>query len=123
MSGVLSDFADALTAIREETVRKVRAAGTGRSIAQLIAAIVLTIAIPLNLMVLVVIWQLTESVRSNQRAGLQYAARAVTGALDAELGKYVAFIQALSRSPALLEHDLAAFETEARRNFSEVEDA
>lgn len=123
MSGVLSDFADALTAIREETVRKVRAAGTGWSIAQLIAAIVLTIAIPLNLMVLVVIWQLTESVRSNQRAGLQYAARAVTGALDAELGKYVAFIQALSRSPALLEHDLAAFETEARRNFSEVEDA
>jgi signal transduction histidine kinase len=52
-----------------------------------------------------------------QRASLFYAARSIAAGVDAELGRYLALAEALSRSPTLLDDNLDAFETEARRAF------
>jgi len=52
-----------------------------------------------------------------QRASLFYAARSIAAGVDAELGGYLALAEALSRSPTLLDDNLDAFETEARRAF------
>ncbi len=78
-------------------------------------ALVLTIALPLNLVILAVIWKLADASDEAQRAGLLFTARSVSAAVDAELGKYAAVAQALSRSPALLAGDLEAFEIEVQR--------
>jgi PAS domain S-box-containing protein len=81
-------------------------------------AIVLTIAVPLNLVVAAVIWRLASAANETQRASLLYSARSVAAAVDAELGKYIALAQVLSRSPALLEDRIDAFEDELRRGLS-----
>jgi PAS domain S-box-containing protein len=81
-------------------------------------AIVLTIAVPLNLVVAAVIWRLASAANETQRASLIYTARSVAAAVDAELGKYIALAQVLSRSPALLEDTIDAFESELRRGLS-----
>jgi signal transduction histidine kinase len=47
----------------------------------------------------------------------------VTGAVDAELGKYIALAEVLSRSPTLLADNLDDFETEVRRALSSNRDA
>ncbi len=77
-------------------------------------AIVLTIAVPLNLVVAAVIWRLASAANETQRASLLYSARSVAAAVDAELGKYIALAQVLSHSPALLEDSTDAFEGELR---------
>jgi PAS domain S-box-containing protein len=81
-------------------------------------AIVLTIAVPLNLVIAAVIWRLASAANETQRASLLYSARSVAAAVDAELGKYIALAQVLSRSPALLEDNTEAFESELRRGLS-----
>src|SRR5262245_61150756 len=81
-------------------------------------AIVLTIALPLNLVVAAVIWRLASAANETQRASLLYTARSVASAVDAELGKYIALAQVLSRSPALLEDSIDGFESELRRGLS-----
>jgi PAS domain S-box-containing protein len=83
-------------------------------------AIVLTLAVPLNLAIIVVIWRLSEAAMETQRTSLLYAARLVAAATDAKLGEYVALAQALARSPALMEGSLEGFEIEARRIFASV---
>lgn len=93
------------------------------SIGQRIAATVLIVAVPLNIVILVAALQLTSAGREAQRTGLEYSARSVSAALDAQFEKYVALITALSRSPALLETDLSDFEIEARRMFQGIEEA
>ena len=77
----------------------------------------LALALPLNLVVVGVIWDLVSRANEVQRASLLYAARSIAAGVDAELSKYVALAEALSRSPALLDDNLDAFEAEARRAF------
>jgi PAS domain S-box-containing protein len=69
-----------------------------------------------------IIWHLAESASEAQRKSLQYAARSVATAVDAKLGEYITLAQLLSRSPALMYSDLAAFDAEARRAFASIED-
>jgi PAS domain S-box-containing protein len=93
------------------------------TIADRLIAIVVALALPLNLVVIAVIWNLGSAANEAQRASLLYAARSVAAAVDAELGKYIALAQALSRSPALLDDNLDAFDAEARRAFASMTDA
>ena len=83
----------------------------------------LALALPLNLVIVGVIWDLFSRADHVQRTSLLYAARSIAAAVDAELGKYVALVEALSRSPALLDDNLDAFEAEARRTFPAGGDA
>ncbi len=75
----------------------------------------LGLALPLNLVIVGVILGLVNRANEVQRTSLLYAARSIAAGVDAELGKYVALAEALSRSPALLDNNLDAFEAEARR--------
>ncbi|MGA7328066.1 MAG: PAS domain S-box protein [Rhodomicrobium sp.] len=88
------------------------------SIAARITAITLTLAVPLNLVIAAVIWRLSEGARETQQTSLLYTARSVAAAVDAKLGEYMDFAQALARSPALVEDNLEGFEAEARRAFT-----
>jgi hypothetical protein len=78
-------------------------------------AIVLTLAVPLNIVVVAVIWSLVSVANETQRASLLYSARSIAAAVDAELGRYIALAQVLSRSPALLDDNIDVFESELRR--------
>ncbi|MBI4725575.1 MAG: PAS domain S-box protein, partial [Rhodomicrobium sp.] len=93
------------------------------TIAARIAAIVLTLAVPLNLIVVAVVWHLADAASEAQRKSLLYTSRSVAATADAELGKYMALAQSLARSPALLDDNLAPFEAEARRAFASLPDA
>src|SRR5260370_37540308 len=81
-------------------------------------AIVLTLAVPLNIVVVAVIWSLVSAANETQRASLLYSARSVAAAVDAELGKYIALARGLAHSPALLEDSINAFEGERARGHS-----
>jgi PAS domain S-box-containing protein len=96
---------------------------TNWTIAAKLIAIVIALALPLNLVVIAVIWNLDSAADEAQRMSLMYSARSVAAAVDSELGKYIALAQALSRSPALLEDNLDAFDAEARRAFAALTDA
>ena len=86
-------------------------------------AMVVALALPLNLSIVAVVWGLAGAAQDAQRKSLLYAAQSVSAALDAELGKYMALAMSLSRSPSLLADDLTAFDQEARRMFQDVPDA
>ena len=79
--------------------------------------LVLGLALPLNLVVVGVIWDLVQRANEVQRISLLYAARSIAAGVDAEFGRYIALAEALSRSPALLDDNLDAFDAEARRAF------
>jgi hypothetical protein len=87
------------------------------SIAARVTAITLTLAVPLNLVIAAVIWHLSKAAGEAQRASLLYTAQSVAAAVDAKLDRYSALARSLSRSPALLDDNLAVFEAEARRAF------
>jgi signal transduction histidine kinase len=87
------------------------------SISRRLILLLLALALPLNLVIIGVIWDLVSRANELQRASLMFAAQTIAHGADAELGTYKALAQALSRSPALLDNDLHAFETEARRAF------
>ena len=93
------------------------------SISARLILLVLGLALPLNLVIGGVIWGLVQRANEVQRTSLLYAARSIAAGVDAELGKYVALAEALSRSPALLDDNLDAFEAEARRAFPAGGDA
>jgi two-component sensor histidine kinase len=86
-------------------------------------AVVLTLAVPLNVVVVVVIWRLASEADNAQRMSLVYAARSIAAAVDAELGKYVALGQVLSHDPTLLEENLDAFDDQLRRRLMSVPNA
>jgi signal transduction histidine kinase len=100
-----------------------RAAFNRLSISARLILLVLGLVLPLNLVIAGVIWNLVNRANEVQRTSLLYAARSIAAAVDAELGKYVALAEALSRSPALLDGNLDAFEAEARRAFPDGGDA
>jgi signal transduction histidine kinase len=87
------------------------------SIPSRLILLVLGLALPLNLVIAGVVWGLVKRANEIQSTSLLYAARSIAAGVDAELGKYVALGEALSRSPALLDDNLDAFEAEARRAF------
>jgi PAS domain S-box-containing protein len=93
------------------------------TVAARLIAIVVALALPLNLVVIAVIWNLNSAANDAQRASLLYSARSVAAAVDAELFKYIALVQTLSGSPALLDDNLDAFDAEARRAFAPIKDA
>src|SRR5258708_8526506 len=93
------------------------------TIAARLIAIVIALALPLNVVVIAVIWNLNSAANEAQRASLLYSARSVAAAVDAELFKYIALVQTLSGSPALLDDNLDAFDAEARRAFAPIKDA
>src|SRR5262245_32919946 len=68
-----------------------------------ISALVLTLLVLLNLLIIGVIRQLAGSASEAQRTSLMFTARSVEAAADAKLDRYMALAQALARSPALLE--------------------
>ena len=88
------------------------------SIGARVAAITLTLAVPLNLVIAASVWHLSTTANETQRTSLLYTARSVAAAVDAKLGEYMALAQTLARSPTLLEDDLNSFEAEARRAFT-----
>jgi signal transduction histidine kinase/CheY-like chemotaxis protein len=85
------------------------------SISRRLILLLLAVALPLNLVIAGVIWSLVGRANELQRTGLMVAARSIAAGVDSELGTYVALAQALSRSPALLDDNIHAFEAEARR--------
>lgn len=87
-----------------------------------VVAIVLTLAIPLNIVVAVVIWRLASAANEAQRTSLLYAARSVATALDTDLAKYIALAQMLSRHPALHADSLDGFEGELREHLAGIPD-
>jgi signal transduction histidine kinase len=93
------------------------------SISRRLILLLLAVALPLNLVIGGVIWNLVGRASELQRTGLMVAARSIAAAVDSELGTYVALAQALSRSPALLDDSLDAFEAEARRALPTGEEA
>src|SRR5260370_5404325 len=93
------------------------------TVAARLIAIVVALALPLNLVVIAVIWNLDSAAHDAQRASLLYSARSVAAAVDAELFKYIALAQTLSGSPALLDDNLDAFDAEARRALAPIKDA
>lgn len=88
-----------------------------------LVTLVLALAVPLNLVVSAVIGSLVHEANESQRASLLYAAQSVASAVDAELGKYLAIAETLSRSPALLQSDPAALKEEAMRAVGSLSDA
>ena len=104
-------------------VYEARTAFNRLSISARLILLVLGLALPLNLVIVGVIWDLVQRANEVQRTSLLYAARSIAAGVDAELGKYVALAEALSRSPALLDDNLDAFEAEARRAFPAGGDA
>jgi PAS domain S-box-containing protein len=80
-----------------------------------IAAITLSLAAPLNLAIITIIQNLSDTAAEAQRTSLLYTARSVAAAADAKLDRYMALAEALARSPAIVEDNLDAFEIEARR--------
>ena len=79
--------------------------------------LVLTLALPLNLVIVWTIWDLVNRGDDAQRTSLLYTAHSLAAGVDAELGKFIALAESLARSPALLDDNLDAFEAEARREF------
>ena len=88
-----------------------------------IIALVIALAVPLNLLVIGAIWQLAGSASETQRIGLLYTARTVASAVDVHISKFIILAQSLANSPALLEDDLATFKAEALRAFPQGGDA
>jgi PAS domain S-box-containing protein len=85
-------------------------------------AIVLGLALPLNIVVALVIWRLAGAANEAQRTSLLYVARSIASAVDAELGKYIALAQMLSRDPALQADDLDGFEAGLREHLADIPD-
>jgi two-component sensor histidine kinase len=86
-------------------------------------AIVLTLAVPLNMVVVAVIWRLASVADEMQRMSLLYASRSIATAVEAELGKYAALGRVLSLDPALLEDSLETFDNQLRQKIVSVHNA
>jgi PAS domain S-box-containing protein len=102
------------------TLRRIAARFARATINVRLIAIVLTLAVPLNVVVVVVIWRLAAAASEAQRTSLLYVARSVATAVDAELGKYIALGQVLSYDPALQDDNLDTFENKLRQRLAFV---
>jgi hypothetical protein len=100
-----------------------KAAVNRLSIRGRLALMMLAVALPLNLVIVWVIWDLVHRADDSQRISLLYTARSIAAGVDAEIGKYMALAQSLARSPELLDDNIHAFEVEVRREFPAEGDA
>jgi PAS domain S-box-containing protein len=105
------------------TVRGIARRFARATINMRLIAIVLTLAVPLNVVVVVVIWRLASAADQAQRNSLLYAARSIAGAVDAELGTYIALGQMLSSDPAVRDSNLDGLESELRQELAAVPNA
>ncbi len=92
----------------------------GATINTRLIAIVLTLAVPLNVVVALMIWRLAGVADEMQRMSLHYAARSIATAVDAQLGTYATLGQVLSHDPALLEDSLEAFDSGLRQKIASI---
>lgn len=101
------------------------AARKGRrwTLGQRVVGVVLLTALPLVVVTLLVIGQLTQAARQAQLSALRYSAQAIAAGLNAHLDKYIALAEGLAASPNALKDDLSEFEAEARRVFARLPDA
>jgi hypothetical protein len=83
-------------------------------------AIVLTLAVPLNIVVALVIWRLASAANEAQRTSLLYAARSIATAVDAEFGKYISLARMLSHHPDLQTDNLDGLEAELRGQLADI---
>jgi PAS domain S-box-containing protein len=88
-----------------------------------LALLVILLAAPLNVLAVAALYHLATISDGAHRASLQYTARSLAAAVDAQLARHIALGQALASSPALLGEDLSAFDVEARRAFGDIDDA
>ena len=65
------------------------------SISARLILLVLGLALPLNLIIVGVIWDLVNRASEVQRVSLLYAARSIAAGVDAEFGRYIALAEAL----------------------------
>ena len=93
------------------------------SIGQRLGLLVAALAVPLNLLVIGVIFTLTSAASDAQRTNLLYTARSIAAGVDAHLEKYIAVSADLLNSSALVADDLDTFELEARQTLSGISDA
>jgi PAS domain S-box-containing protein len=90
-------------------------AARGLSIGQRLTLIVLAVAIPMLLLSTAIVWRLAAHARDQSRDAILYSSRPIMSTVDAQLGKYMAAVQALAVSPALKAPDLAGFREEAEQ--------
>jgi hypothetical protein len=86
-------------------------------------ALVVAIALPLNLLIIAVIASLASSSIELQRTSLLYTARSMASGIDAQLANYIAIAADLQKSSALLADDVTSFESEARQALTGVPDS
>jgi two-component system, LuxR family, sensor kinase FixL len=90
-------------------------AGRGLSIGQRLTLLVLAVAIPMLLLSTAIVWRLAQLERDQSRDAILYSSRPIMSTVDAQLGKYMAAVQALAVSPSLKAHDLVGFREEAEQ--------
>ena len=105
----------AISAQLSKHLAGLRAAFSGLGISGRLILLVLALAVPLNLIILGIIWVLVNQANDARRADLLYAARSIAAGVDAELGKHITLAELLAQSPALRDDNLDAFEAQARR--------
>jgi two-component system, LuxR family, sensor kinase FixL len=88
---------------------------SGMSISQRLVLIVLAVSIPLILLSTIIVWRLAGQERDQNRRAIVYTSRPIMGAIDAQLGKYMAAVQALAVSPSLKMRNLSGFREEAEQ--------
>jgi two-component system sensor kinase FixL len=94
-------------------VTEPRVAPRGLSIDQRLTLVVFAVAIPMLMLSTVVVWQLANHEEDQSRHAIRYASRPIMSAIDAQLGKYMAVVQALAVSQQLKEQRLAEFRSVA----------
>ena len=81
-------------------------------------AIVLGLAVPLNVVVAVVIWRLAGDAFDAQCTSLVYAGRSLANGVDAVFSKYVSLAQVLANDPDAQGDSIETFEDELRHQFA-----
>lgn len=80
--------------------------------------IALVAGLPMLILALVIVAQLTDSKRQAKNEALLYAGRLLMESVDKEISRYVYAAEMLTASPALLADDLSEFRSEADRTLS-----
>ncbi len=87
----------------------------GLSIGQRLTLIVLAVAIPMLLLSSAIVARFAVQERDQSRHAILYSSRPIMSVIDAQLGKYMAAVQALATSSSLKARDLAGFREEAEQ--------
>ncbi len=88
---------------------------SGWNIRKRVLVLVAALAVPMNLVVVAALVVLADRERDARLLGLEYTARAIVSAADAQLLALIGIGRVLAASPSLLEDDLSHFRVEAER--------